>query len=259
MHVLGIDVGRKNLAMCLVRPGADAVGKLDRVVRWAVVAIDPTPAGVMAGVKAVDDWVEWSGAEDRRVVIEKQPAKNPTTKRLEHYLEMLFVSRGVRATTIDPKHKLSWAARTPWWPSRPIDSWTYGERKKLAVETVTALLAGTDQDPSVVGTFAASKKKDDLADSCLHAMAFAHDLFGRVDDDARAPARRVKPVAPSATHVASGRYSQGGLKHLSRKALGSREAFDEVVAKVPGFSASCVRLFGSVDEAYVQLGGSRTT
>ncbi len=246
--VLGIDVGRKNLALCLIEPGADRSGVEDKIVRWVVLSVDPTPTGLAKGLQHITDWPVSEAA------IERQPAKNPTMKRLEHYLEMYFALKGVPATTIDAKHKLTFAAQTPWWPIRSIDSWTYNERKKLSVETVAAMLAATTQDPSMNDTFGSSKKKDDLADACLHAMAFAHNLRGRLPD-APAPVRRIKPTKPTEQHVVSGKYTQSGLKYLCKTLLGSRDAFASGAGNIRGFEASCVRHFGSLDNAYVQLGG----
>ena len=245
--VLGVDVGRKNLAMCLVEPGLDFVD--DVILGWAVVSIDPTPAGVIAGLKSIENWPPAT-----HVAIERQPNKNPTMKRLEHQLEMYFATAGVPATVIDAKHKLSFAAQTPWWPTRSIDTWSYHERKKLSVETVTAMLSGTAQSQEIRDTFEKSRKKDDLADACLHAMAFAHNLAGRLDDGPRA-ARKIKPVKPTPQHVSSGKYTQAGLKHLCAKHLASRDVFDDFAQGVKGFEASCVRHFDTVDNAYVQLGG----
>jgi hypothetical protein len=240
---IAFDPGRKNLAACLVDDDL-------KIRKWTVAAIDPCPAGLIRGLAAMnfDEWA--SSASD--AAIERQPAKNPTMKRLEHYLEMACAMKGLRTSTIDAKHKLTYAMSTPWWPDRAIANWSYGERKKLSVETVTNMLAAGAQDPEFAAAFLGSKKKDDLADAFLHAAAYVHTVRPTLRDAPRA-VRRIKPVEPNGRNAASGRYSQSNLKFLARGSLASFDAFETV--DVPGFAKSCCAHFGDLGNAYVQLGG----
>jgi hypothetical protein len=251
--VLGVDPGRKNLALCLIRPGQDPLGTHDEIVKWEVLSLEPTARGLVRCMTTVAGWTDWT---DVTVAIERQPAKNPTMKRLENYLEMHFATLGAKVCAIDPKHKLAYAARTAWWPRRDIDAWTYHERKKLAVETVSAMLRDSTCAPGraadVTAGFWATKKKDDFADSMLHAMAFAH-VVGPVRVDTSARVRKIKPVEPSDAHVRTGKYSQAGLKFLARGHLANVDAFVAGTTGIRGFDESCTRHFGNVAAAYVQL------
>lgn len=240
---IAFDPGRKNLAACLIDDDL-------KILRWTVAAIDPSPAGVIGGLAAMnfDEWT--SLATD--AAIERQPAKNPTMKRLEHYLEMACAMKGLRSGTIDAKHKLTFAMSTPWWPDRAIANWSYGERKKLSVETVTNMLASGMQAPEFEETFRSSKKKDDLADAFLHAAAYVRTVRPTLTD-ARQAVRRIRPVEPNARNAGSGRYSQSNLKFLARGRLSSLDAFEAV--DVRGFAESCRAHFGDMENAYVQLGG----
>ncbi len=243
---IAFDPGRKNLAACLV--DSNAVIK-----KWAVISIDPSPGGVIRGLDSVmfdDEWVPHAS----HVVIERQPSKNPTMKKLEHYLEAVCAMKGLDVRTIDAKHKLSYAMTTPWWPTRHVDTWSYGERKKLSVETVTNMLAGADSEQAVF--FQKSKKKDDLADAYLHAAAFVKHVFPTAPLRAPAPVRRIKPVKPTERNVARGTYTQANLKFLAKNWLGSFDAFEAGSETIHGFQKSCVAHFGGLHEAYVQLGGS---
>lgn len=262
--VLGVDVGRKNLAMALLKPGDDPSGARDVIVGWAVEDVHtPLVNDLVAVVDAV--WARWHDGRkewsDVDVVIERQPLKNPSMTRMQHLLEAVFALRGAAVvTTIDPKHKLAFAARTPWWPTRDVDAWTYVQRKKLAVETVANMLAArADATEAVAAVFDGSKKKDDLADALLHAMAYAHVVAPAKVHAGRAAGgrvRAVKAVKPTDRHVASGKYPQGALKHVAvaRKMLDDRDVFAREAAVVPGFEASCLRHFGTMDNAFVQLG-----
>lgn len=173
--VLSIDVGRKNLALCAVEPGDEPA--TDRIVAWSVISCEPTAAGIAGAVDglATTD-ARWAVAlgECVDVVIERQPPRNATMSRLQHYLEMYFAMNNKRVIVQDAKHKLAYAASTPWWPAGDLESWTYYLRKKLSVQTTTSFLAATNQDPELATAFEGSKKKDDYADSLLQCQAYCH-------------------------------------------------------------------------------------
>ena len=238
-YVLAFDPGRKNLAMCLLET------ETTRIMKWTVHAIDLTPRSIATIVRDLDV------PEGTIAVIERQPHKNPSMKKLEAHLEMACAYRDIPVRVIDPKLKLSFAMSTPWWPTRDIPTWSYTQRKKLAVETVDAMLrVDARQSPDIVDTFMKSKKKDDLADAFLHAAAFARLPDAPV---APKPTRRIKPVKPTPKHVDTGKYTQGNLAFLASTV----KSFDDFHAKaehVKGFAASCCAHFDTLENAYVQLG-----
>ena len=165
--VLSVDVGRKNLAVCIVRPAPDPED--DEIVRWDVMDCEPTPAGVHA---TLSRFCGGALPPDAEVVVERQPPKNPTMTRLQHYIEMFFWDREVHVQ--DPKHKLSFAASTPHYPA-DVPNWTYHTRKKVAVQTVLSRLKDARWG-AWQRAFDAAKKKDDLADSFLQAQAYVHNV-----------------------------------------------------------------------------------
>lgn len=210
--ILSVDVGRKNLALCGLEAGSCPRGSLDRVRHWAVVSCEPTPAGLAH----VLDGLSWC-ATCGDVVIERQPNKNATMTRLQHYLEMYFAVRGTRVTVQDAKHKLAFAASTPWWPAAMPDNWSYATRKKLSVQTVDAFLKNTEQDDAHMHAFATTTKKDDLADALLQGMAYAHNLRPLELARGAAPPPIVKARKPTAAQVASGKkYSKSAIVYLLR-------------------------------------------
>lgn len=169
--IASIDVGRKNLAVCALDPGECRSGRDDVIRHWTVTTCDPTARGMFEALRDLP-WV----LDSREVVVERQPPKNPTMTRLQHYIEMYFAGHGRPVTVQDAKHKLAWAASTAWWPADQATSWSYHARKKLSVLTTKGFLEACPQPPGVLETFEASKKKDDLADSFLQAQAFAHNV-----------------------------------------------------------------------------------
>jgi len=242
--IIGIDPGTKNLALC-------QIDDEKKIKNWAVISIHPDAQGIYKGLKDInfDDWF----FENEIVAIEKQPSKNPRAVRIQHYIEFFCASNGGNVYCIDPKHKLSYASSTPWWPSRDINAWTYNERKKLSVETVTSFLEDTEQNPEFVEMFQKSKKKDDLADALLHALAYM-SIRSSLKPRSRA-VRNIKPVKPSAAHTKSGKYTQGGLKFLAKGILSSFDTFQVSAEKINGFCSSACKHFDTLENSYVQLGG----
>ena len=170
--ILSIDVGSRNLGLCVLQEGPDALGRDDAILQWRVFELPaPVSSGVLCDVLAevLDAW------DFEEVVIERQPGKNQLMQRIQHYCEMLFWCKGKRVTVIEASRKLSFAAKTEWWPAEiSTEKWTYRTRKSAAVKTVRAFLQNTG---SVFEEFYGScAKKDDLADALLQAMAYAHDL-----------------------------------------------------------------------------------
>ena len=211
---LSIDVGRKNLALCLLRPGGCPKGSADVIVQWIVTTCDPTPAGIARALRALP----WA-CRCAEVVIERQPNRNPTMSRLQHYLEMYFVMHDKPVTVQDAKHKLAFAASTRWWPGE-CDNWTYHTRKKLSVQTTKAFLDDTDQAAEFGKLFDGTSKKDDLGDCLLQGMAFCHNVRPlELTKRAAAAAHPagpppVKPRKPTDKQAASGRFSKPNIVHL---------------------------------------------
>lgn len=246
MRVLAIDVGRKNLALCLLEPGDCPKGTADSIVEWTVTACEPTAAGIAAAVAKLP----WALTCDD-MAVERQPNRNPTMTRLQHYLEMYFAMHDKPVVVQDAKHKLAFAAGTKWWDPDLAGNWTYHARKKLAVATMTKFLKDTTQDARFRELFAGSKKKDDLADAALHAMAYAHHvrpLESTRRAMAAAAAGRIKPRKPTPTQLASGRYSKPNIAHFL-KGCPDAAAVRATAAKDPKLLNSIDKHFGGVDSA----------
>lgn len=245
MKTIGIDPGTKNLALCMTDG--------QKIIQWNVINIFPDPSGIASGLTTInfEDWVK----ESTDVVIERQPSRNPRVVRIQICIEMFCAMNGGRVYCIDPKHKLSYASSTPFWPDREITKWTYYERKKLSVETVANFLKATEQDEKFVTMFEKSKKKDDLADSLLHCLAFDNNIRPTMVTDRRKPVRNIKAVKPSTANAKSKKYTQGNLKFLAKSWLSSFDIFKKNGEKTDGFTESCCRHFNNLDNSYLQLGG----
>lgn len=215
MRVLSIDVGTRNLGVCVLESGENPHGAQDRIHHWRVLQL-PFPFTAADVAEALRESLETGGSVDVAVV-ERQPGKSLLMQRIQHYCEMLCVTRGLQVAVMEARNKLVFAANTPWWPPGiSANKWTYRERKTAAVTTTRGFLEATEQDESVKTLFQRSTKRDDLADSALQAMAYAH-MFAALDAAARQPAP-LKPRKPTPKQLQSGKLSNHHVAYVLREA-----------------------------------------
>lgn len=235
--ILGIDVGQKNLGVC--------VWDGTHVKQWDVWNSTGSwaPEIFQALVEhATDEFLDGV----TQIVIERQPSKNPSMTRIMHYLEFFFVSRGLPVYLQDSKHKLLYASTTPWFPKECTDAeWTYRYRKKLAVQTTQKFLEATKQPLAHV--FEESKKKDDLADSLFHAMAFS--AFKKVTPPSKTSVPTTKKIvarAPTEKQRRTGKLSASNVKYLLKGV--SEDDIPASLKKDPQLGRALKRHFSSVAE-----------
>ena len=158
--ILSIDVGIRNLAMCML----DETSNL--IVQWDVSGVPPEHKdGLFVSLRDHLDDKPWVLQADT-VLIEKQPDKNRKMKMVEHFLHTYFVIRNPKAETIiyDARFKIPDVAG----PGRA----QYLKRKKAAIERCRKFLETTETNKHWLPMFDASKKKDDLADTVMQAISF---------------------------------------------------------------------------------------
>lgn len=246
--VLAIDVGRKNLALCVVQPGEDPHGRQDTIHHWLVMSVQPTADGVADALRSagVLAWLD----RVREVVIERQVSRNCGMMRIQNYLEMLFALQDRRVTLQDSRLKLNFAAATQFWSHGVPDKWTYYTRKKVAVNTVARFLEQVPQSEAIRATFERSAKKDDLADSLLHGLAFAHfHCTPQPLGQAKLPA----PRRPSARQLASGKLSKSHVRHLAAAHLDSVDTLFAACEACKPLGRAVSRHFGSVEMCHKVL------
>jgi len=157
--ILSIDVGIKNLALCMIDEGTKVIH------HWDVSGVPPEHQdGLYKSLaRHLNDkpWV----LEATTVLIEKQPDKNKRMKTVENFLQAYFVIKCPQSETIiyDARHKIPDVVGA--------GKKQYRKRKETSIERCREFIKG-DENSHWVPTFIASKKKDDLADTVMQALSF---------------------------------------------------------------------------------------
>jgi len=161
--ILSIDVGIRNLAMCLLDEDHDNL-----VREWDVSGVPPEHEdGVYVSLRKHLDERPWVlGA--KTILIEKQPDRNKKMISVMHFLHAYFIIKCPQAETIlyDARHKIPDIAG----PGKA----QYNKRKKAAIERCEAFIRQDDVNAHWLDIFLKSKKKDDLADTVMQALSFVN-------------------------------------------------------------------------------------
>lgn len=158
--LLSIDVGIKNLAMCLIDE------ETQHVLQWDVSGVPPQHRdGLFPCLRDHLDVKPWV-LEASTILIEKQPGMNKTMKTVENFLHSYFVIKNPKADTIiyDARHKVPDIAGA--------GKARYRQRKQVSIDRCREFLKGSEVNRHWIPTFVDSKKKDDLADTVLQALSY---------------------------------------------------------------------------------------
>ena len=156
--IISIDVGIKNLAMCFI----DSDTK--RIIEWEVASVpSERQGGLLPALKEHLDRREWL-RDAKTVVIERQPDRNKKMKAIEHYLHGFFCGRGLDTIVFDAKYKIPDVVG----PGRK----QYIKRKNTAIERAREWVTTNSLNSSWLDFFNNHKKKDDLADTVMQALAY---------------------------------------------------------------------------------------
>lgn len=224
MTLLSIDVGIKNLAMCLIDPGTK------KIYEWDVAGVPPKHAdGLFPCLKNHMDARPWARQMSNTVIIEKQPDKNRTIKSVEHFLHTYFLCNGKEVIIWDARHKVPDVAG----PGRA----KYLERKKTSIERCRAFIQATN--PDWVEHFDRHKKKDDLADTCMQALSFI-DRVPTASERASPVKQKARKPTENQTRT---KYSKANLAWLYTKGEHKTKRFEKDLA----------RYYTSVDELVAEF------
>ena len=235
--ILSIDVGIRNLAICLLD---DKSGNLVR--HWDVDGIPPQHVdGVYVAMRDHLDARPWVLTADT-ILIEKQPERNKKMVSVMHFLYAYFIIKCPRAETIlyDARHKIPDVAG----PGKA----QYNKRKKVSIERCEAFIRNGSTNAHWLDTFLKSKKKDDLADTVMQALSFVN----RVEV---APASKKKkttklvPRRPNENQKAT-KYSKSNLAWIY---LNKPEC--EVLENNKRFMKDLKRYYRNLDDLIKEING----
>lgn len=240
MSILSFDVGIKNLAFCILK---------DTVIQnWNVSEIKYKTNQnlcdvIVAHLDTFPDMLECN-----TVLIEKQPSRNNKMRIIEALLNAYFIIKGSSSESSLIKKVLVYSAKYKLGSNTMKGKANYTERKKLSIARCKKFLESTAEiNEEYVPIFENSKKKDDLADSLLQALAYnKHEIFEALqsidNSDSKVVARK-----PTDKQEKSGTYSRSNIKFLL-----NANKYDE--NNCPQKLLKCIKKFyTSVSDAYKQL------
>ena len=163
LMILSIDVGIRNLAMCMLDEDRENL-----VTDWDVSGVPPEHKdGLYISLRDHLDARPWVlGA--KTILIEKQPDRNKKMISVMHFLHSYFIIKCPKAETIlyDARHKIPDVAG----PGKA----QYNKRKKVAIQRCEEFIRSNSVNSHWIDTFVKSKKKDDLADTVMQALSFVN-------------------------------------------------------------------------------------
>ena len=158
--ILSIDVGIKNLEMCLIDP------ETKHIEQWDVSGVPPQHEdGLFICMRDHLDAKPWV-LNASTVIIEKQPDKNRKMKTVENFLHTYFIIKNPTCTCIiyDARFKIPDVAGA--------GKKKYAERKKTSIARCKDFIYSDNVNVDWRETFDKSKKKDDLADTVMQALSY---------------------------------------------------------------------------------------
>jgi len=178
--ILSIDVGSKNMVLCKVQQLND--DPFFSIHYWRLVSCHKDGANIASTcnecVSMLLNEIYTNGLLDDvdGILIESQPTRNIKMKVLSHCIQVTFLMIkqndhfDFTIDFADPKTKLKLCQPSPTTRS-------YLQNKRAAILTCGVIMDNYKKingDDEFVRLFNSSKKKDDLADSLLQALAHMH-------------------------------------------------------------------------------------
>tara|TARA_B100001094_G_scaffold332084_1_gene402695 strand:- start:1592 stop:2332 length:741 start_codon:yes stop_codon:yes gene_type:complete len=228
--ILSFDVGIKNLAYCIVNGNT--------IYHWKVLDIGPPNGsdGPTHLIKILDTLPEL--LETHIVLIEKQPSRNNKMRIIEAMLHAYFIIKGTTNSLSSIKKVIVYSAKHKLGSETIKGKKGYAQRKKLSVERTQEFLTQQPQTSEIQNIFKNSKKKDDLADSLLQALAFTKNVVHK-EISSEPIELKISARKPTEKQEKSG-YSMSNLKWIFKD---KNEAEQDKLSKQPKIAKSMKRWF----------------
>jgi hypothetical protein len=237
MYILSFDVGLKNLAFCIL--------KENEIIDWDVSEIKYRTNQNLcdAIVHHLDNFPQMLNCET--VLIEKQPSRNNKMRIIEALLNAYFVIKGSSNVESKISKVLVYSAKYKLGSNTMKGKANYSERKKISIARCKKFLEITSNE-KWNSEFFKSKKKDDLSDCLLQALAYnKHDIFQSLQDVENN--EKVSIRKPSEKQERSGNYSRSNIKYLLQTYKYDASNMPPKLLK------SIKKFYESIDDAYEKL------
>jgi hypothetical protein len=214
--LLSIDVGIKNLAMCMIDP------KTKKIKNWDVDGVPPNHSDglFLSLVKHLDKkpWI----LESRQVIIEKQPDRNKGMKSVEHLLHAYLLAK-------DPTRQvIIWDARYKIPDVAGPGKAKYAARKVASIERARSFIRETNSE--WIDFFERHKKKDDLSDTVMQALSFLGRPAARETASVPVKKKKVTPRKPTENQKRT-KYSRANLAYIVKNGLTQDARFRKDLAR----------------------------
>lgn len=192
--IVSIDVGIKNLAICVLKDKS--------IVLWKLINISYGSNMCLSIINELDDIYDI--IKDSIILIERQMTKKMCN--IQCYLEMYFRLKNFTSVIIySPKYKLAGSGKENSGKGKQ----NYNARKKAAISLCEEWINKNKQNEDIDKIWKETKKKDDIADTLLMAISY---LDNPIEDIVNI---KKKIVARKPTLKQSkGKYSKSNIKYL---------------------------------------------
>ena len=212
--LLSIDVGIKNLAMCMIDENTQAIKY------WDVSGVPPEHKdGLYPCFREHLNDRSWV-LDASTILIEKQPGLNKRMKTVENFLHAYFVIKSPKSETIiyDARHKVPDVAGA--------GKARYRQRKQTAIARCKEFVEKGPNNKNWIEHFTKSKKKDDLADTVLQALSYINRIEPKKKEAKKVD--KINPRKPT-QHQTETKYSKSNLawfvKNHTRPELDKNKRF----------------------------------
>ncbi len=207
--LLSIDVGIRNLAMCLMNHDTK------QILKWDVGGVPPlADDGIYESLNkhlSARPWV----LDATTVLIEKQPDKNRKIKSVENFLHAYFVIHGKKTILYDARHKIPDISG----PGKA----RYRQRKNASIDRCKKFIEASSVNRELLQFFMNHDKKDDLADTVMQALSY--------NPIPVKPVKKLTARKPTSNQCETG-YSKSNLAWLVKnKKHGSDKRFNKDLLK----------------------------
>ena len=235
MKCLSIDVGMKNLGLCIIDK--------DRIAFWKVVCLSPNHKEDICScvVRTLDAIPECLDVDI--VLIEKQPSKNNKMRIIEAFLNAYFIIRGKTNDKCPISNSIIYSAKHKLGGNTFKGKRSYKERKRLSVTRANEFVNRTKQAQWVIDVFASSNKKDDLADSLLQALSYVNNTtIDNISHEELPCSQVIHSRKPTAKQERLG-YSRSNIKYFLTNSC----------IMTPKLESNILKYYASVESAKAEL------